>query len=66
MEWFRTSVETSDATFKLVISPTPIVGPDRVKLFVEVHENAFVYFEANADTDNCFPERVPGKLKFMC
>lgn len=29
MEWFKSTVETSDATFKLLISPTPIVGPDR-------------------------------------
>jgi alkaline phosphatase D len=29
MEWFKTTVKESDATFKVVISPTPIVGPDR-------------------------------------
>ncbi|MFC1762962.1 alkaline phosphatase D family protein [Planctomycetota bacterium] len=29
--WFTSTVEASDATFKLLISPTPIVGPDRVK-----------------------------------
>ena len=31
MEWFKKSVEASDATYKVVISPTPIVGPDRGK-----------------------------------
>lgn len=29
MEWFKASVQASDATYKVVISPTPIVGPDR-------------------------------------
>ena len=31
MEWFKKTVKASDATFKVVISPTPIVGPDRGK-----------------------------------
>ena len=30
-EWFQQTVEASDATFKILISPTPIVGPDREK-----------------------------------
>ncbi|MCA9446638.1 MAG: alkaline phosphatase D family protein [Candidatus Omnitrophica bacterium] len=29
MEWFKRTVEESDAAFRLLISPTPIVGPDR-------------------------------------
>ncbi len=29
MEWFISTVHSSDATFKVLISPTPIVGPDR-------------------------------------
>jgi alkaline phosphatase D len=28
-EWFKRTVSESDATFRLLISPTPIVGPDR-------------------------------------
>jgi len=28
-EWFFETVSASDATFKLLISPTPLVGPDR-------------------------------------
>jgi alkaline phosphatase D len=28
-EWFKRTVQESDATFRLLISPTPIVGPDR-------------------------------------
>ncbi|MFP6762769.1 MAG: alkaline phosphatase D family protein, partial [Planctomycetaceae bacterium] len=29
MAWFKQTVEESDATFRILISPTPIVGPDR-------------------------------------
>ncbi len=29
--WFQETVEASDATFKILFSPTPIVGPDRGK-----------------------------------
>jgi alkaline phosphatase D len=29
MDWFRRTVEESDATFRILISPTPVVGPDR-------------------------------------
>ena len=29
MEWFKNTVKASDATFKILISPTPVVGPDR-------------------------------------
>ncbi len=29
-QWFFKSVAASDATFKILISPTPLVGPDRV------------------------------------
>lgn len=30
-DWFKKTVQESDATFKLLISPTPLVGPDREK-----------------------------------
>ncbi|TXE15026.1 alkaline phosphatase [Seonamhaeicola algicola] len=29
IQWFKETIEASDATFKVLISPTPIVGPDR-------------------------------------
>jgi len=29
MDWFQSTAEASDATFKVLISPTPVVGPDR-------------------------------------
>ena len=28
-DWFKSTVKESDATFRILISPTPIVGPDR-------------------------------------
>lgn len=38
--WFKETVESSDATFKILVSPTPIVGPDRAKLKFDNHSNA--------------------------
>ncbi len=29
LEWFKKTVGESDATFKILVTPTPIVGPDR-------------------------------------
>ena len=31
--WFKSEVLASNSTFKILFSPTPIVGPDRVKKF---------------------------------
>ncbi|HOJ31970.1 MAG TPA: alkaline phosphatase D family protein [Candidatus Hydrogenedentes bacterium] len=30
-EWFKKTVAASDATFRVLISPTPLVGPDRAR-----------------------------------
>ena len=30
-QWFKRTVQESDATFRVLISPTPLVGPDRSK-----------------------------------
>jgi alkaline phosphatase D len=38
-QWFFDTVEKSDATFRILISPTPIVGPDR-KAKNDNHANA--------------------------
>ncbi|MFY0653449.1 MAG: alkaline phosphatase D family protein [Cyclobacteriaceae bacterium] len=43
MDWFTSTVETSDATFKILISPTPIVGPDRVKKKDNHANSGFAY-----------------------
>jgi alkaline phosphatase D len=31
IEWFKSSVQESDATFKVLVNQTPVVGPDRPK-----------------------------------
>jgi alkaline phosphatase D len=38
-EWLVESMKASDATFKLLISPTPVVGPDRAKGKDDNHSN---------------------------
>ena len=38
MAWFKRSVKASDATFRILISPSPIVGPDHVNKF-DNHSN---------------------------
>ena len=39
IRWFKQTVENSDATFKVLVSPTPIVGPDRLKGKNDNHSN---------------------------
>ncbi|VGO23525.1 alkaline phosphatase D family protein [Pontiella sulfatireligans] len=43
MEWFKSTVEASDATFKVLISPTPVVGPDREKKKDNHANDGFAY-----------------------
>lgn len=38
-EWLMRTVEASDATFKVIVSPTPLVGPDRPKGKNDNHSN---------------------------
>jgi alkaline phosphatase D len=46
MDWFKTTLDASDATYKLVISPTPIVGPDRIQK-KDNHANSGFMYEGN-------------------
>ncbi|WP_221409132.1 alkaline phosphatase D family protein [Reichenbachiella versicolor] len=39
IQWFKETVESSDATFKILVSATPIVGPDRKKGKIDNHSN---------------------------
>lgn len=39
-EWLISTIEASDATFKIIVSPTPLVGPDRPKGKNDNHSNA--------------------------
>ena len=45
-EWFKRTVKESDATFRLLISPTPIVGPDRENKHGN-HSNKDFSYEGN-------------------
>jgi alkaline phosphatase D len=42
--WFKETAQMSDATFRILISPTPLVGPDRDNKF-DSHANAGFQFE---------------------
>lgn len=47
MQWLEKSLRESDATVKLVISPTPIVGPDRKKGKFDNHANPTYQIEGD-------------------
>ncbi len=48
MAWFKKTVAESDATFRVFISPTPVVGPDRKEGKNDNHSNAAFAHEGNA------------------
>ncbi len=50
MEWFRRTVAASDATFRILISPTPVVGPDR-KGKNDNHSNSGFTYEGDKIRD---------------
>ncbi|MCF8262687.1 MAG: alkaline phosphatase D family protein [Melioribacteraceae bacterium] len=46
LEWLFSTFEESDATFRILVSPTPIVGPDRIKKN-DNHANKGFRYEGN-------------------
>jgi alkaline phosphatase D len=44
--WFKRTVKESDATFRILISPTPVVGPDRTNK-ADNHSNEAFAYEGN-------------------
>ena len=60
-EWLFKTVTESDATFKLIISPTPILGPDRTKKG-DNHANSA--FKTEGDEIRAFINRFDNV--FMC
>lgn len=46
MAWFKRTVAASDATFKILISPSPIVGPDHANKF-DNHSNVNWTYEGD-------------------
>ena len=45
--WLKSSIESSNATFKILMSPTPVVGPDRSKGKIDNHSNKSYETEGN-------------------
>ena len=50
MAWFQRTVAESDATFRVLISPTPVVGPDRENK-KDNHSNANFQYEGDLVRD---------------
>ena len=46
-EWLKRTILESDADFRVLISPTPIVGPDRPRGKADNHSNAAFAWEGN-------------------
>ncbi|MDP6041373.1 MAG: alkaline phosphatase D family protein, partial [Candidatus Latescibacteria bacterium] len=46
MAWFKKTVAESDATFKILVSPSPIVGPDHANKF-DNHSNVNFTYEGD-------------------
>ena len=63
-EWLQTSVLASDADFKVLVSPTPIVGPDRGNK-ADNHANAAFAHEGNAFRKWTQDNKLTGKF-FVC
>jgi alkaline phosphatase D len=62
--WFKQTVEASDADWKLLISPTPLVGPDRDKK-ADNHSNATFAHEGN-ELRRWIADHGHGRLLVIC
>ena len=62
--WFKKTVKESDATWKILISPTPLVGPDRVQKD-DNHTNAGFQHEGN-ELRQWLQENVPQNFFVIC
>ncbi|QDU77127.1 PhoD-like phosphatase [Bremerella volcania] len=62
--WFKRTVQESDATWKVLISPTPIVGPDR-KGKNDNHANEGFAHEGN-ELRHWLQENVPDNFFVIC
>lgn len=64
MDWLKSSLLASDADFKVLISPTPVVGPDR-KNKADNHSNATFGAEGNAFRKWAADNKLTGNF-FVC
>jgi alkaline phosphatase D len=62
--WLQRTLQESDATWKVLISPTPLVGPDRVKKN-DNHANAGFQHEGD-DIRRWFAANVPDNFFVVC
>ena len=62
--WFKRTVQESDATWKVLISPTPLVGPDRTNKN-DNHSNAGFAHEGN-EIRAWLNEHVPDNFFVVC
>jgi alkaline phosphatase D len=62
--WFKRSLQESDATWKLLISPTPLVGPDRTNKN-DNHSNAGFAHEGN-EIREWLKAHVPDNFFVIC
>lgn len=62
--WFKRTVRESDATWKILISPTPLVGPDRAKKN-DNHANEGFAHEGN-EIRRWIQQNVPDNFFVIC
>ena len=62
--WFKKTVKESTATWKILVSPTPLVGPDRVQKN-DNHSNIGFKHEGD-ELRNWFKENVPDNFFVIC
>jgi alkaline phosphatase D len=63
-EWLKRTLKESTATWKVLISPTPLVGPDRAKKN-DNHSNAGFQHEGD-ELRAWFKANVPGNFFVIC
>lgn len=62
--WFKETIKASDATWKILISPTPLVGPDRGNKN-DNHANSGFAHEGN-ELREWFQKNVPDNFFVIC
>jgi alkaline phosphatase D len=62
--WFKKTVKESTATWKILVSPTPLVGPDRVQKN-DNHSNPGFKYEGD-EIRNWIKENVPDHFFIIC
>jgi len=64
-EWFKRTVKESNATWKVLISPTPLVGPDRASGKSDNHSNAGFAHEGD-ELRGWLQANVPDNFFVIC